>query len=581
MGIAARLLRAFHGGVHPEERKNLSEQCAIETMPLPEQLYVPLHQHIGAPCEPCVSPGSHVDKGEVIGRAEGFVSAAVHAPTSGLLVDFVDRPAMHPSGLSMLCALIEPDGTDHWLETLQAIEDPFTMPPQQLRDRIRDAGVVGLGGATFPSFIKLSRPKGKAVELLIINGVECEPYLTCDARLMEECAADIVAGIAIMLHALWTKRCIIAIEENKPAAIRAMQQAIVGHADMEVRVLPVRYPQGAEKQLIEVLTSRQVPSGGLPVDVGVIVHNVGTAVAIRDAVLHGKPLISRIVTVTGEGVVRPANVRVLIGTPLRTLVDHCGGLKPGVKKLISGGPMMGVALQSLDVPVVKGTSGVLALMDDVVVQQQEQACIRCGHCVEACPMRLMPCDMAWLARHDQFDTLQRHDLFDCIECGSCSYVCPAHIPLVHYFRYGKLSIQAQGRERRKAELAKARTQAREDRLAREKAERERKKLEMKAKASSMAAARAAAAAAAADQPAAPVAETSILETGVPTAAPSAPAVTTAVLDPLDDMVVEPGTDKASRAAATRARTARARGVAARAVAERQQAATDQSNQSKQ
>ncbi|MBF0125405.1 MAG: electron transport complex subunit RsxC [Magnetococcales bacterium] len=317
MGIAATLLRAFHGGVHPEEHKDLSQHCAIEAMPLPAQLYVPLHQHIGAPCEPCVSPGSYVHKGEVIGRAEGFVSASVHAPTSGRLVDFVEHPAMHPSGLPMLCALIEPDGEEKWVETLQPIDSPLSLPPQQLRDRIRDAGVVGLGGATFPSFIKLSRPKGKAVELLIINGIECEPYLTCDARLMEECSADIVAGIEVMLHALWTKRCIIAIEENKPAAIRAMQQAIVGRADIAVQVLPVRYPQGAEKQLIEVLTGQQVPSGGLPIDVGVIVHNVGTAVAIRDAVLYGKPLISRIVTVTGEGIVRPANVRVLIGTSLQ------------------------------------------------------------------------------------------------------------------------------------------------------------------------------------------------------------------------------------------------------------------------
>ena len=509
MGIVASILRSFHGGVHPKEFKELSEHCAIEAMPIPKRLYVPLHQHIGRPCEPAVTEGLKVLKGEVIGKSAGFVSAPVHAPTSGTVVGFEEHTVGHPSGLTMLCAVLEPDGQEQWCPDLKPVENPMQAEPGVIRGKIRDAGIVGLGGATFPSFIKMSPPKGKVADLLLMNGVECEPYLTCDARLMEERADQVVEGINVMLHALRTKECVIGIEDNKPGAIRVMSKAVENHPAIKVQPLPVMYPQGSEKQLIEVITGRQVPSGGLPVDVGVIVHNVATATAIRDAVVTGRPLVSRVVTVTGRGITRPANVDVLIGTPVQVLLDHCGGLKPGVEKIINGGPMMGVALYNTDVPVVKGTSGILALIKGEFVHQPEMACIRCGHCLEACPISLIPCEMAWQAKNDKFDLLPDLNLFDCIECGSCSYVCPSNIPLVHYFRYGKLAIQSNKRQQQQADLNKARTKAKEARTEKIKAEKEAKKAAMKAKAAANAKAKAAAAAAApaklAEQPT-PVAE---------------------------------------------------------------------------
>ncbi|MBF0584774.1 MAG: electron transport complex subunit RsxC [Magnetococcales bacterium] len=474
------MLRSFHGGVHPPGHKGLSEHCAIEALPMPKRLYVPLHQHIGQPCEPCVVVGQKVLKGEEIGRAEGFVSAPVHAPTSGTVVAIKEHTAGHPSGLTLLCVVIDPDGKDQWSPALQGIENPLSASPVAIRDKIRAAGVVGLGGATFPSFIKMSPPQGKPVGLLLINGVECEPYLTCDARLMEERAREIVAGIEIMLYALQAKQCIIGIEDNKPGAIRTMTQAVGPFPSMRVQSLPVMYPQGGEKQLIEAVTGLQVPSGGLPIDLGIIVHNVATALAIRDAVLQGRPLISRVVTVTGKGAVKPANLECLIGTPIRDLVEYSGGMHPGVRKLVLGGPMMGVTMQDMDVPVVKGTSGVLALLQDEIVDQPEQACIRCGHCVQACPIRLVPCEMAWQAKNSQMDAMAELHLFDCIECGSCAYVCPAHIPLVHYFRFAKLTIQADRRAQQRLELDKARTKAKELRVQQEKEAKERQKEAMKA-----------------------------------------------------------------------------------------------------
>ncbi|MBF0133765.1 MAG: electron transport complex subunit RsxC [Magnetococcales bacterium] len=481
MGIVASVLKKFHGGVHPTGHKELTERCAIEPMPMPERLIVPLHQHLGAPSVPVVQVGDKVFKGDLLGASGGFVSAAIHAPTSGTIQAIQEHPVGHPSGLTMLCVVIAPDGADQWNPGLKGTADPTTLDPSAIRDRIKGAGIVGLGGATFPSFIKLSPPRDKVVDLLLINAVECEPYLTCDARLMEERPQDVVAGIRIMLHALQTKQCVIGIEANKPKAIAAMEKAVAGQSDIRVVSLPVMYPQGSEKQLIEVVTGRQVPSKGLPVDVGVIVHNVATAVAIRDTIELGHPLVSRIVTVTGGGITRPANVEVLIGTLVDDVIRHCGGLKSHTKKVIMGGPMMGLALHQTDIPVVKGTSGILALTAEESSGKTEHPCIRCGSCVNACPIQLVPCTMAWFAKTDQIDQLPKVDLFDCIECGSCAYVCPANIPLVHYFRYGKLTLQAKDREDKKKALTKQRSQAREERLAREKEEKERKKEEMKAK----------------------------------------------------------------------------------------------------
>ncbi|MBF0213210.1 MAG: electron transport complex subunit RsxC [Magnetococcales bacterium] len=479
MGILATALKKFHGGVHPKEYKELSRHCAIEELPMPKRLYVPMHQHIGAPSDPCVEPGTQVFKGQLIGEPNGFVSAPVHAPTSGTIQGIEEHVSGHPSGLTMPCAVLIPDGNDQWHPELKGLEDPYNADPQAIRDKVRESGVVGLGGATFPSFIKLSPPQGKVAELLIINGVECEPYLTCDARLMEEHSQEIIDGIRIMLQALQTKQCVIAIEDNKPGAIQAMRRAAQETKNVQVVSLPVMYPQGAEKQLIEVLIHRQVPSGCLPIDVGVIVHNVATALAVREAVLFGHPLVHRVVTVTGLGIARPANLNVPVGTPAQDLIDHCGGLKNGVKKVVMGGPMMGVALGDLQAPVVKGTSGLLAMLARETVQEPEQPCIRCGNCLQACPVQLTPCEMAWRAKHDLIDQLDAVHLMDCIECGSCAYVCPSHIPLVHYFRYGKLAMAAKKHDKDKAELTRQRNQAKQARAEAEKAEKERKKEEMR------------------------------------------------------------------------------------------------------
>lgn len=475
----AAAIKKFYGGVHPDECKKLSLQKAIESISMPERLFIPLHQHIGAPSEPCVKTGDKVFKGELLGSSQGFVSSCVHAPTSGIVLGIEEHIAGHPSGLGQRCIVLEPDGNDQWHPELTGLEDPLNASPAQIIDKIRQAGVVGLGGASFPSFIKMSPPQHQSIDMLIINGVECEPYLTCDARVMEERSEEIVESIRIMLHALGIENCAVGIENNKPGAIQAMNKAVEKTPNIRIYVLPVVYPQGAEKMLIEAVTGRQIPAGKLPIDFGVIVHNVATALAIRNAVLFGHPLIDRVVTVTGLGINRPANLEVLIGTPVQSLIDHCGGLKRHVKRVVLGGPMMGVAIHDFGVPVVKGTSGVLAMLEQEMHIEPEQPCIRCGYCVQACPMHLVPCEMALRARHDLIDQLQEVNLLDCIECGSCAYVCPANIPLVHYFRYGKMAMANSKRVNEKKELTSQRSQAKQNRMEFERAEKERKKQEMR------------------------------------------------------------------------------------------------------
>lgn len=430
----------FKGGVHPEYRKELTASLAINTAPVPQKVIIPLQQHIGAPCEPLVEVGDPVKAGQKIGQSESFVSAPVHASISGQVAAI--GPYNHPLGRKVAAVTIESDGRDEWDERISPVENPDDLSPDELRKLIREAGIVGMGGATFPAHVKLSPPDGKIIDTVIINGAECEPYLTADHRLMLEEPDKIVFGLEVIMKVLGAGRGIIGIEDNKPDAVRVMKQAAEGRSDISIVPLKTKYPQGAEKMLIQVTTRRRVPSGGLPLDVGVVNHNTGTAVAVADAVQKGKPLIERVVTVTGEGVRRPANLMVRVGTLVSELLDFCGGLKEETRKLVIGGPMMGLAQPTTDLPVIKGTSGIVALTAEDVELYESGSCIRCARCVEVCPVNLVPTFIAQAAEHELFNRAEKLHAADCIECGCCAYVCPARIPLTQWIRIGKAEVLA-------------------------------------------------------------------------------------------------------------------------------------------
>lgn len=479
----------FRGGVHPEERKDTAE-VHIARMPLPKLLRVPMQQHIGAPAEPIVRVGQPLLKGELIATAVGAISAPVHAPTSGTVVELGMLPAPHPSGLPTFSVVIEPDGRDQWDE-FPVPRNPFEMPSEIIAERVAAAGVVGLGGATFPSAVKLGAANSRHIHTIIINGGECEPYLTCDDRLMRERADEVVDGVRIILHAVRWGRAVIAIEDNKPEALAAIRAAARGHGNIEVVAVPTRYPTGSEKQLLKAITGREVPAGGLPATTGVLMHNVGTAYAIHQAIRYGRPLVSRIVTVAGGAVHGPCNVEAPIGTLVSDLLAFCGGLREAPARLLMGGPMMGMSLPHSDVPIIKGTSGVLALSQREVSSEASGPCVRCGRCVSACPVGLVPLEMAARARHDDMAGAEAWGVMDCIACGSCSYVCPSHIPLVQYFNYTKGRIAVERERNRKAAETRQLAEARRRRVEREEAEK-------KARAAEKARARAAAKQAAAE-----------------------------------------------------------------------------------
>ena len=455
----------IHGGIHPPERKELSNRTPVQQLPLPDRLVVPLAQHLGAPAEPCVVLGERVLKGQKIAEATGFVSAPVHAPTSGIISFIGPQPYPHVSGMLSAAIVIDSDGQDEWIE-LKPQTAYQAMPPRDLLELIRQAGISGLGGAGFPTGVKLTTPPGQQIRTLIINGTECEPYITADDLLMREKTTELVAGIEILAHLLQPEQVLIGIEDNKPEAIEAVRTA-VGERNYVVKVFPTKYPSGGEKQLIQILTGEEVPSGGLPTEIGILCQNVGTCVAVHDAVLLGKPLISRITTLTGEALARPMNVEVLIGTPVADLLAFAGLEQDRLNRLIMGGPMMGFTLPSMDVPLIKTTNCLLAsTLEELPPPPPALPCIRCGECAEACPASLLPQQLHFFALGQEHEQLKAYNLFDCIECGACAYVCPSSIPLVQYYRAAKGEIRGLEQKQQKAEHSKQRFELRQDRLRR-------------------------------------------------------------------------------------------------------------------
>ena len=436
--VDAFKMRTFQKGVHPTDYKAFTNAGKIEYLPLPDDVFIPLQQHIGAPGKPLVSPGDEVRTGQCIGRSEKYVSSPVHASVTGKVKAIAALP--HPVGVRTEMIHIQRTGEDEW-DLLPIPEDWRAEPIDNLRRLIREAGIVGLGGAAFPTHVKFSPPAEKPIDAFILNGCECEPYLTADHRAMVELTEKILTGMGIIMKVLGVDKGYIGIETNKPDAIEAMQtgSARIG-LDAVIVPLQTKYPQGAEKMLIQAILGRKVPPGGLPLDVGVIVNNVGTALAVTEAVTEGKPLIQRIVTVTGNGINDPKNVMTRIGSPFSHLIHHCGGLKDGTAQVFMGGPMMGVAQFDLAVPVIKAASGIICTTDAAAEKRETSPCIRCGSCISSCPMNLLPTRLARLTEMKQLEAAEELGINHCVECGSCAFVCPSRIPLVQWIRVGKYRL---------------------------------------------------------------------------------------------------------------------------------------------
>lgn len=429
------------GGVHPSDNKQWSKSSAIETMELPDVVNIPLSQHIGAPATAIVKKGDKVVVGQKIAEATGFMSANIHAPISGTVTAVDLQPNGQGIRQMMITIKREDDVWDEAIDRSETLVTECNLEPKAIIEKIKDAGIVGMGGATFPTHVKLSIPDGKKAEILIINGVECEPYLTSDYRTMLERGEQLIVGTRILMRAIGVTNAVIGVEANKPDAVKHLQ-AIVGAAtDIKVQMLKTQYPQGGEKQLIAAVTGRQVPAPpALPIDVGAVVCNASTAVAVYEAVQKNKPLIERVVTVTGAAVPTPKNLLTRFGTPVESLIAKCGGLADGDVKVINGGPMMGRALSNIAMPVMKGCSGITIMVGTATVRGVESACIKCAKCVEACPMGLEPYLLSKQARKKAWDAMEANDITSCIECGCCQFTCPANIPLLDYVRLGKQTV---------------------------------------------------------------------------------------------------------------------------------------------
>ncbi|PIE00384.1 MAG: electron transport complex subunit RsxC [Thiothrix nivea] len=489
------LKKLFHpaAGLHLDYQKQPSLQRPLTRLhSVPEtELILPLQQHMGHKPVLRVKPGDYVYKGQPLAAAEADMSVPVHASSSGTVVAIEERPVPHPSGLSDLCVILRPDGRHDCGDSgMEPITDYEQASEETLRQRIGEAGIVGLGGAVFPAAIKLKVRPTVPIRTLVINGAECEPYITCDDRLMRDKAEEIIIGAQIMLHILkdhapdqGVQQCLIGIEDNKPEAIAAMQAAVDRTADTRLKVVavPTLYPAGGEKQLIKALTGKEVPSSKRPADIGMICHNVATSRAIYRAIVLGEPLISRYVTVTGPGIREPQNVEVAFGTPIAAVIDYAGGYTDQAGQLVMGGPMMGVSLNNDAIPVVKATNCILVQPAPQTVQTT-LPCIRCGQCAQVCPAGLLPQQLYWHARAKAFEQTEAYNLFDCIECGCCAYVCPSHIPLVDYYRFAKSEVRARQQAKQKAELARERHEFHLERLERAKRERAEKLAKHKKKA---------------------------------------------------------------------------------------------------
>ena len=468
---------SFHGGIHPAENKAQSLQLPLGRPSLPSELILPLGQHIGQSSRPLVKVGDSVLKGDAIAINNGFLSSFLHAPTSATVSAIEERLIAHPSGLSDLCIILTPDGKDTWT-TLEPLNNWQDISKTDVLAYLSEMGIIGMGGAGFPTQVKLQGAHKNPLTHFIINAAECEPYITADDMLIREKTLELVLGIEILQHLVEAENVVIGIEDNKPTAIAALKTVLTQrNSNIQVAVVPTKYPSGGEKQLIQLLTGKEVPSGQYPADIGILCQNVGTCVAVHDAIKLGRPLISRFTTLTGDALNAPQNVEVLLGTPISHLLDYADANPNALHRLIMGGPMMGYTIDSPLVPIVKTSNCILAASKkELPTPAPEQACIRCGMCEQACPASLLPQQLLWFSKSQEFEKAEHHNLFDCIECGACSYVCPSSIPLVQYYRHTKSSIREAREANVKSDLAKQRFEARKARQDAEAAEKEAKRL---------------------------------------------------------------------------------------------------------